>query len=229
MKVIASSRPIKHGNRAISKSLESLNKLLSLDSLPIVDEHNGSVIGQVSNFVLRVKNGITEVLADIPKTIQTANKGFSLQFSSKLVDDVFHIDKFHHLALTSNPRDVLTFSESDNTEVNVEEPTETPIDGDKEEEQTEVKSELTSEQLLLMLDNPEVQKRLLGLLNVQAEVEKEVTTDPEKSTTADPEPIKETEQPKPIRVVIKPNTPPIEVTPKPKTQMKVKQLQFPGL
>lgn len=232
MRVIATSRPIKHGNKLISKSLESLNRLLSLDSLPIVDEHNGKEIGTVRGFMLRVRNGMTEVLADVPSF---PNRGFSLQFAAKLIDDVFHIEKFHHLAVTDNPRDALTFSESDNTETEVIETmdkqteNEATDSGKVDQPLTETppdKPSITSDQLLAILSDSTVKDRLLDLLGVSVESDKPVEPKPPEP----PEPKTEPEKTEPvIRVVVKPNTPEIKAETKPRTTLIAKQLPFPSI
>ena len=238
-KVIATSRPIRHGDKVISKSVDSLNKLLSLDSLDIVNEHDGNVIGKVTNFMLRVKNGITEVLADIPNSLNTMGKGFSLQFTGQLLGDTININSYKHLALTANPRDVFTFSESaTETEVTATETVEEPAKETVEDPKPE---QLTSDQLIQLLDNPDIQKRLLGLLNVSVEKEepaKETKAEEVKETKAnthtetkaedhkeDPKP----EAVQPIRVVVKPAVTPLAEKPKEKPQFKVKQFKFPSI
>lgn len=167
MRIIATNKPIPHGSIKVQKSLESLNKLLSLDSLPLVDEHTDKVLGKVSGFMLRVRNGITEVLADIPSQFLSRNKGFSLQFSGVLADGVIDINEFKHLALTANPRDTLTFSESSDTDATITENVET--------QPTDQLTELDSDKLAEMLELPEIKERLLKLLGVTIEEQPEST------------------------------------------------------
>lgn len=222
-KIIATSRPVAHGDKKLAKSKESLAQLLDIDSLDIVDEHDGSVIGKARNFMMRVRNGITEILADIPSAIQTMNRGFSLQFDGALDQDQINILKFHHLAITDNPRDVLTFSESDDKEikgteasqdaeevVNADPTTENePTDSTETESETEP-VELTVDLILDLLSTDEAKVRLLEVLGLSEQPE-------------------QAEEKKPARTFVKPKI----VKPEPKKQskqsLKVRQLSFPSL
>ncbi len=220
-RVIATDRPIRHGNITIRKSLDSLSKLIGLDSLSINQEHTDKVLGQAKDFMLRVRNGVTEVLAEIPDNLAASGKGFSLQFSGLLSGDEISINKFHHLALTENPRDVLTLSESEEGDAEVIEQIEPEAETEKPKE--EVKAEFTADQLTALLENPQVQARLLSLLSVQVEKEE---------TTKEPEPKEQPEEdpkPEPIRVVVKPRVAePVNQMPS-KPRVKPRTFTFPAL
>lgn len=226
-RVIATNRPIKHGSRTISKSEQSLAKLVGLDSLPITDEHTDRVLGQAKDFLLRVKNGVTEVLADIPDSIIHAGKGFSLQFQGLLDGDTIDVSRFNHLALTSNPRDTFTFSESEGEDSVVEETASDPEPGTDKTETPKPK-ELTTDELLALLENPEVQSRLLGLLSVQVDKEETPTEEP-KQPEPPKEQAKEPEPVQPIRVVVKPRIAEPQAKQPTKPRVKTRQFKFPAL
>lgn len=229
-KIIATSKPVAHGDKKLAKSKESLAKLLDMDSLDIVNEHDGSVIGKARNFMMRIRNGITEILADIPPAIQTMNRGFSLQFDGVLEQDQINILGFHHLAITDNPRDVLTFSESndkeikgsevsqDDTESKDDEPTakDEPTDSKDSDEPESEPVELTIDLILDLLSTDEAKARLLEALGLSEQ-------------PGQPEQPEQLENKKPTRTFIKPKI----VKPEPKKQskqsLKVRQLSFPSL
>jgi hypothetical protein len=219
MLTIATTRPLKYGDRSLSKSPDSLSSLQG-KQIPITDEHDGSVIGSVKNLVYKVVNGIGYLMG-MPD-VQRRGYGYSLQYRGSLYGNQIRFDHtdVDHLALTKTPRDTATmisdsnmgilFRDSETSEEIVPEPTTDPTPNSEPttdptpdpetETEVEVDEETLAKVVEAILGKPEILDRLVNSLSGRpGTVTENAAVPPDQQPTPTPT------QPK-TRLIVKPRT-----------------------
>jgi hypothetical protein len=214
MLTIATTRPLKYGDRSLSKSPDSLSSLQG-KQIPITDEHDGSVIGSVKNLVYKVVNGIGYLMG-MPD-VQRRGYGYSLQYKGSLYGNQirFNHTDVDHLALTKTPRDTATmisdsnmgilFRDSETPETIVPETNSDPDPTPEPETEVEVDEETLAKVVEAILGKPEILDRLINSLSGRTGTVTEDTglpPDQQPTTTAQ---TSTPTQPK-TRLIVKPRT-----------------------
>jgi hypothetical protein len=224
MLAIATTRPLKYGDRSLSKSPDSLASLQGRQ-IPITDEHDGSVIGSVKNLVYKVVGGIGYLMG-VPD-VQRTGYGYSLQYKGSLYGTQikFKPSDVDHLALTKTPRDTATmisdsnmgilFRDSETSETIVPEPTKDPEPNSdpapatdpepnsNSETEVEVDEETLAKVVEAILGKPEILDLLVNSLSGRPGA---VTEDAVLPPDQQPTPTQTPTQPK-TRLIVKPKTP----------------------